>query len=225
MSFAWQSNWDIPPQSGFTPKSSWGMPTHFTPPTTAGGGGGAGGGIGGGGGGGGGGAFATPLLDALLGELWSVAVAKRDRAVRAVRAAQRELQDGIDEAQLQNVISGGRHQPATAGRTAARAHPPYSSRLPAYYPAASAASAAAAAAAVLRRSAATAATPATAAATAAAASGAYVTPRAAHPPDWHEQWCASDWSGDSNPLKGPLGSGSPLAGEQQQHWSPQVRGS
>ena len=40
------------------------------------------------------------------------------RAVRAVRAAQRELQDGIDEAQLQNVISGGRHQPATAGRTA-----------------------------------------------------------------------------------------------------------
>ena len=151
-------------------------------------------------------------------------MAKRDRAARAVRAAQRELHDDIDEAQLQDVISGARHRPATAGRTAARAHSAYPSRLPAYYPAASAAAAPAAnAAAVLRRSAATAATPATAAA-AAAASGAYVTPRAAHPPDWHEQWCASDWSGDSNPFKGPLGSGSPL-GEQQQHWSPQVRGS
>ena len=130
-------------------------------------------------------------------------MSKRDRAVRAVRAAQRELHDDIDEAQLQDGISVGHHQPPwsppTAGRTASRAHhTPYQSRLPAYYPqvvhipAASAAAAPAAnAAAVMRRSAAAAATPATAA----AASGAYLTPRAAQPPDWHEQWCASAYSG------------------------------
>ena len=129
-------------------------------------------------------------------------MSKRDKAVRAVRAAQRELHDDIDEAQLQDDISVGYHQPPsppTAGRTASRAHhTPYQSRLPAYYPqvvhipAASAAAAPAAnAAAVMRRSAAAAATPAAAA----AASGAYVTPRAANPPDWHEQWCASAYSG------------------------------
>jgi len=158
-------------------------------------------------------------------------VTKRDRAVRAVRAAQRELQDEVDEAQLQSGIGGAQldyHPPATSGRTAARAHPASQSRLPAYYPAAaSAAAAPTAAAAAVRRTAATpAAIPAAAAspaAAAAAASGPYVTPRAAKPPDWHEQWCAPDWSGEGT-LKAALGSG-PQLGEQQQHWSPHVRGS
>ena len=58
-----------------------------------------------------------------------------------------------------------------------------------------------------------------AATTSASPSSAYATPRTAQRPDWHAQWCASDYSG-LEPALAPQG----LSGEQQQHWSPQLRG-